>query len=357
MSSGVLQPFIERLLYPLVDHYRGGAERAQLKHLRRSQYFPAEQLELLRLERLRSILRHAAHYVPFYKRRFQGAGFQPAKLKDFSELRGLPLLTAEEIVVHREELLSSYYKPEDLIENRSEKSGLVFYHNRERIETRHASLLRHNEWAGYRVGSKAIIIQRHPDELSHYGQVAVHKRSRLLDRSVTIEAADLSEAVLQTIVQAFRKSRPHTILANPISLTALIDYCGQKSLKIPVPHSVITTGEFLTEESRRRIEEFFHCRVFDRYASRAFGTIASECESHDGLHVSAESLFIEVLRKGAPCEPGQAGEVVITDLGNFGFPLIRYQTGDTAMLLPEQCSCGRTLPRLKLTTPAAEANS
>jgi phenylacetate-CoA ligase len=45
--------------------------------------------------------------------------------------------------------------------------------------------------------------------------------------------------------------------------------------------------------------------------------------------------------------PGEAGEVVVTDLHNFGMPFIRYATGDLAVAAPEtRCACGRAAPRL-----------
>jgi phenylacetate-CoA ligase len=46
--------------------------------------------------------------------------------------------------------------------------------------------------------------------------------------------------------------------------------------------------------------------------------------------------------------PGEVGEVVLTDLHNYGAPFIRYVTGDLAVRLPDgQCACGRWLPRLR----------
>jgi phenylacetate-CoA ligase len=63
--------------------------------------------------------------------------------------------------------------------------------------------------------------------------------------------------------------------------------------------------------------------------------------------VQAESLFVEILDDGdRPCRPGQIGRVMITDLHNFAFPLIRYEIGDFAEV-GETCRCGRGLPVLK----------
>jgi phenylacetate-coenzyme A ligase PaaK-like adenylate-forming protein len=79
--------------------------------------------------------------------------------------------------------------------------------------------------------------------------------------------------------------------------------------------------------------------------------ISTECDAHDGQHVSMETLVVElVVREGArerPAAPGELGEVVITDLTNLAMPFIRYANGDLAVAgKPGTCACGRALPRL-----------
>ena len=79
--------------------------------------------------------------------------------------------------------------------------------------------------------------------------------------------------------------------------------------------------------------------------------IAAECEAHQGLHLSMENLIVEiVVRDGEqtrPAEQGELGEVVLTDLHNYGAPFIRYVTGDLAIQhAGGRCSCGRALTRL-----------
>jgi len=82
--------------------------------------------------------------------------------------------------------------------------------------------------------------------------------------------------------------------------------------------------------------------VFDRYGCEELSIIASECEKHEGLHINAEGLYVEVI-DGDDTTPG---ELVITDLVNKGMPFIRYKIGDMATILNTPCSCGRGLPRL-----------
>jgi phenylacetate-CoA ligase len=90
------------------------------------------------------------------------------------------------------------------------------------------------------------------------------------------------------------------------------------------------------------VEEVFGEVVFDRYGCEEIGLIASECENHDGLHVAAEGVYVEVV-DGTESE---AGQILVTDLFNRGTPLIRYEIGDLATTRSGVCVCGRGLPRL-----------
>jgi phenylacetate-CoA ligase len=76
--------------------------------------------------------------------------------------------------------------------------------------------------------------------------------------------------------------------------------------------------------------------------------IAAECERHCGLHLTNEQLLVEIVdAEGRPVPDGEEGDVVVTDLYNYGMPFIRYRNGDRAIKGTESCGCGRGLPLLK----------
>ena len=61
-----------------------------------------------------------------------------------------------------------------------------------------------------------------------------------------------------------------------------------------------------------------------------------------------ENILIEILHpNGSPAEPGEIGDIVVTDLHNYGMPFIRYKIGDMGMWAKEPCSCGCAHPLLK----------
>lgn len=105
---------------------------------------------------------------------------------------------------------------------------------------------------------------------------------------------------------------------------------------------------------RSRIESAWGARVIDHWGMTEIGALAVECaENPGGLHILETECIAEIvdpdsLTPASKDEHGvRRGELVLTNLGRVGSPLIRYRTGDLVESDPEPCSCGRSLLRLK----------
>ncbi len=102
--------------------------------------------------------------------------------------------------------------------------------------------------------------------------------------------------------------------------------------------------------TKRRIEQAWGAKCYDHAGASEVGAHSFECEAQPGGTHLIESEFIaEVLDPNTlrPAAPGQRGELVITNLGRWGFPVIRYRTGDIVLLNPAPCECGRTFARFE----------
>jgi phenylacetate-CoA ligase len=109
---------------------------------------------------------------------------------------------------------------------------------------------------------------------------------------------------------------------------------------------------------RSRIESAGGARVYDHSGMTEMGPVAFECDPRPGgLHVNEPEYIAEVIdpatlqpreEAGAP-ESGVTGELVLTNLGRWGTPLIRYRTGDQVRLVRpgRPCACGRWFARLE----------
>jgi len=101
---------------------------------------------------------------------------------------------------------------------------------------------------------------------------------------------------------------------------------------------------------RDRIEARWGARVFDHSGMTEAGPLMAECaEQRGGMHILESECIAEVIDPvtGSTVADGEVGELVLTNLGRWGSPLLRYRTGDLARIDPEPCPCGRTERRLK----------
>ncbi|HEX5269312.1 MAG TPA: AMP-binding protein [Gemmataceae bacterium] len=101
--------------------------------------------------------------------------------------------------------------------------------------------------------------------------------------------------------------------------------------------------------TRSRIEAGWGARVFDHSGMTEVGPMAIECPANPaGLHVLEDDYLAEVIdpASGEPVPAGQVGELVVTNLGRLGSPLIRYRTGDLVRVDPSPCPCGSGTLRL-----------
>jgi phenylacetate-CoA ligase len=152
-------------------------------------------------------------------------------------------------------------------------------------------------------------------------------------------------------VDILRRWRPAVLVAYTQAAVDLAKFIVERGLRDWDDLPVLCCAERLFPVDRAVLKRAFGDGIFETYGCREVMLIGSECHAHDGLHLSAENLVVEVVVRSAtgerPALPGEVGEVVITDLHNLGMPFIRYVNGDLAVQGPAlACACGRTLPRL-----------
>ncbi|HEU5347082.1 MAG TPA: phenylacetate--CoA ligase family protein, partial [Ktedonobacterales bacterium] len=96
--------------------------------------------------------------------------------------------------------------------------------------------------------------------------------------------------------------------------------------------------------TRRRIEELWGARAYDHIGMTEMGAYAFTCLDQHSVHVNEAEFIAEVLDPATdkPVAEGERGELVLTNLGRWGSPAIRYRTGDVVLRGGRQCPCGCT---------------
>ena len=123
---------------------------------------------------------------------------------------------------------------------------------------------------------------------------------------------------------------------------SIIDWVADRieSDGLPVdrlPAAVVTTSDQLTLLADARISRVFRCPVHSWYGSHEFnGYVAGTRPGTRRYAFNPLLVHAEVVdEEGRPVPPGGMGRLVLTDLNNYVFPFIRYETGDGATLSEE----------------------
>ncbi len=101
--------------------------------------------------------------------------------------------------------------------------------------------------------------------------------------------------------------------------------------------------------TKQRIEAVWGARCFDHSGMTEVGAVGFECVSRPGgLHLNESEFIAEVIDPGTgrPAAAGGEGELVLTNLGRWGSPAVRYRTGDHVRVAAGPCACGRSFARL-----------
>jgi phenylacetate-CoA ligase len=163
-----------------------------------------------------------------------------------------------------------------------------------------------------------------------------------------VNSFELSAEQIAAMVREYNHQRPRVVVGYANAIYEFARYASEAGLTLTPPVGVISSAEKLFDYQRVTIEKAFGAPVFDRYGCREVMMIAAECEQHNGLHITADNVYVELTRGGQLCEPGEAGEVLLTDLHNYGMPLIRYKVGDAGSWKGHDCACRRGLPLLNV---------
>jgi phenylacetate-CoA ligase len=317
--------------------------------LRKSQWLRADQMRELQDEKLRRLVRHAYRDVPYYRTRMQELKLRPDDIRGQADLHKLPFLTKADVRKHLyfDILSETAEKAEMLKISTSGSTGepFVCYADRAQLEFRWAATLRSQEWTGYEFGDPCVRLWHQT-----LGMTARQAWMERIDAAITrrkfIPVFEMSDAKLEAMVREIAAWQPVLMDGYAEALDFLAHYLKSRGNVGVRPKALMSSAQTLPAASRGLIEEAFGCKVFDKYGSREFSGIAYECEAHTGHHVVAEGYIVEVLRDGRPAAPGEAGEIVVTDLNNFCLPFIRYRIGDLGIAMDptKECSCGRGMP-------------
>jgi phenylacetate-CoA ligase len=336
--------FHTHLLLPLAEPERHAGLARRMRQIRRYERMPEKEQRAIQQQRLQRILTHAYNTVPFYRRRFDDAGFRPSDARVDRPLP-LPELKRDDLREGGESLRSNIYQLQDLRQAGSSgttSTPVQFYRDIESVRDKSALQMQLNSWSDFDEGDRVLLMWGAHRDLVTQPSWRWRFYEQTLLRRIPAPSGMINDEILERFRERYEALRPKVLYAYSTVLAAFAAYVIKHGMKHR-PSVIIATAEVMNDENRRLIESTFGIPVTMHYGSREVGMIASECAHHQGLHFHTWSSYIEFDPIGDTPD-GPAYRLLITDLLNYGQPFIRYDTGDCVTLSSQQCACGRPFP-------------
>ena len=315
---------------------------------RKHETMSVEEMRALQLERLRHIVRYAYDHVPFYKKKYDEAGFDPDSIRTLDDIRRIPFTVKSDLRDNYPYgLISTSKKNLMRIHASSGTSGkpTVVCYTKKDMKIWTECCARLAAAAGVR---KSDIVQISFGYGLFTGALGMHQGCERLGAAIIPASAGNTERQVMLL-----KDLQATVLVCTPSYALYIGEMIEK-LGYDIKDFKLRLGLFgseaSTEEMHREIARKLNIFTNDNYGlSEIIGPgVSGECSEKCGMHINEDHFYPEVLDPETfePVPDGTYGELVLTTLTKEGMPVIRYRTKDITTLDHTPCKCGRTTVRM-----------
>jgi phenylacetate-CoA ligase len=309
--------------------------------LNKSCYWSREKMTDYQYNKLKFLLIESYEGIPYYRSLFDGLEFNP--YKDFTKITDiskLPILGKDFVKTNKDIFINSKYLKNAINFKTSGSTGVPFeilVHPDQWIMEQ-GVIWRHWKWGGYNFRDPLAMVRSFvpPDDNTLW------KTSRISNFTY-FSPFHLNDEIMAKYLDVMVKKKIKILRGYPSSILSLAEFVLRTDHVIPRIKLILTASEVLSDKDRYIIEKAFAAKVSNHYGLAEQIVMMGDCEKHEGLHNYDEYGYLELLDTDDP----QIKRIIGTNLHNLTTPLIRYDTGDLAVVSDEICSCGRTLPTIK----------
>lgn len=314
---------IRQYAFWMLDWVKGSPQRKDLNDVAYiMNHWGEPEVEAMHSRNIKNILDYAVQNIPYY-----------SKYKGYRNLADFPVVNKSMIREHENLFFSPEYDMDKMF--RQETSGstgvpfAVFQDPRKRRRAT-ADTLYFSKLAHYELGSR-LYFSRVWEARAIRSTWTCFKLNWVMHNASNLSDKDLAELLKELTEDNSTKS----VILFASTLTALAKYVERNNIKPTCKiESFITISEALEPWTKDTIQKRFGTPVFSRYSNQELGIMGQHIEGSNEFLVNVASFHIEILdiEQDKPVKVGKQGRIVVTDLFNHAVPLIRYDTGDVAIL-------------------------
>jgi len=308
-------------------------------------YWDDVKLRKYQERRLRSVVKYAYDFVPFYHEKFRKVGVIPGDIKTLEDLTKLPIVRKDEMRCEDpRKLVSVEYDINKLkVERTSGSTGQPFatYMSGVEDDWRKSIYMRANISCGQKPRDRWVVIT----SPHHFKDTTgIQRRLGIYAQTCVCLFSSVEEQI-----RFINEARPDVLDGYSGSLLLLAKEVNGRGLKTIRPRIIFGSADLMDVASRQFLERVFEAPFYDQFGCAEVDRTAWQCPEKAGYHIDVDSVIMQFVdNEEDEVSNGERGEIVYTSLFNYAMPFIRYAVGDVGVPSDEKCPCGRTFPLLKI---------
>ena len=308
-----------------------------------------EQIAEIQLAGIQKTVIDVYEHIPFYKKSFDEAGFDPYSVKSLDDVARIPFVQKQDLRdAYPYGMLAVPLKDVREIHMSSGTTGIatVGAYTEHDIKIWGECFSRAVDYAH---GDETDIMQICYGYGLFTGGLGAHYGSI----SAGCATIPISAGNTERQIRILREMGPTILACTPSYAMHIADTAIEMGLDPARDFSLragIHGAEPFSDNFRRDLERKLGYRVLDIYGlTETMGPgVAIECWEQQGLHIAEDHFYPEIINPetGEVLPDGEWGELVITTLDREASPVVRYRTRDITRIIPGECPCGRTHRRI-----------
>ncbi len=305
-----------------------------------------DQLSSLNWEKRKKIVGHAYKHIPFYKKYYDSMGFTPDLLKTESDWIKVPALEKEMVRQFKADIKDPDLDPQYFgIATTGGSTGMplkVYIDKRFNTE-----ILGWRAFSWWNVSPAANVGIIHRNVPATIFRKFVNRALWWPTKRIYLNASSFNEKDLSKFVSNITRKKIVWLVGYTGGLEKAADFILENNIKINSLKLVWSTSSPLYKNVRIKLEKAFGCKVMNQYGCNEIANIAIQCPYTDDLHINYDYVHIDVVDSDGHPLMEKEGDILVSNLQSFAFPLIKYRLGDRGTLTKQKCNCGNSLPLLK----------
>ena len=300
----------------------------------KTQYWDNHKIDNYQFKRLRKQLIQASK-TQYYSKLFKELNFNPkTDFKSLNDLEKIPVTEKNKVKENTHLFINYKYKNKSLPFYTSGSTGSPM---KALIHPLHwvieqAVIFRHWSWGGYHFRDATAMLRSYSPKEGE----PLTKYSRPLNTTY-FSPFHLTDENMMMYYNLMIDLKTRVLRGYPSSVKIFALFLKKNNLKINSIKQILVASEVLTDNDRNTIESVFDCKISNHYGLAEQIVMFGDCEKHTHLHNYFEYGYVELLDTDRP----NIKKIIGTNLHNKTMPIIRYDTGDLAIVDDSKCQCSR----------------